>query len=237
MKLTLLQVVQRTLSAMNADNVNSISDTYESEAIARVAEEVYYELIAKADWPQLKSIIKLYSAPSTSERTTLVIPENVKHIKALWYKDKELKYVEPEDFIRMAKNTIATVDTVTVTLPDGTDINVASNKDPEYFTIFNNKLVVANSLDTDDGYTLLSGYTSATCSITPGFDYRDDFVPEMEESFFPTYLSMVRRAAFVFFRREASMHDERVAIAGMGRLLRDKNRLIDKQTRPHYGRR
>lgn len=237
MKLTLLQVVQRTLSAMEADNVNSISSTYESEAIARIAEEVYYELISRADWPSLESTVALQNSNKLTEPTTLVIPENVKFIKSLWYKNKELRYLEPEAFIRFITDRTVKSDAVPMELQgSGSEFLIPSDKDPEFFTILNNKFIVCDSLILTEGSTLFGSKAVSTGVSNPVFLYEDDFVPDLEETIFPVYLSMVRRAAFLFLKREASAHDERAVISGLGRILQDKNRLFRKKSKISYGR-
>jgi hypothetical protein len=52
MKMTLLEIVQSTLSSMDSDAVNNINDTIESTQVAEVAKEVYYELDDR-DWETL----------------------------------------------------------------------------------------------------------------------------------------------------------------------------------------
>ena len=42
-KLTLLDMVQRTLSSMDSDTVNSFDDTIESEQVAYIIRDVYFD--------------------------------------------------------------------------------------------------------------------------------------------------------------------------------------------------
>ena len=44
-KLTLLDMTQRVLSSMDADSVNSYAETIESEQVAFIIRDAYYDLI------------------------------------------------------------------------------------------------------------------------------------------------------------------------------------------------
>lgn len=222
---------------MEADNVNSISDTYESIGIAKVAEEVYYDLLSQADWPHTERAGKLEGLSNNEYPTHLRIPTDVRYIKALWYKGKALKYKEPEDFINYVNSRNLSVDSVVeVETIDGIPLKVVDNQEPTYFTIFSEEYVVTDSFNKEDGLTLLGDYAVFTGSFINRFESDDNFVPELPTNMFPTYLALVRRAAFMYFRREASPHDERAALAGMGRLFRDKYKLFGKENRVSYGR-
>lgn len=237
MKLTLLQVVQSVLSAMEADSVNSISDTFESAAVTRVAEEVYYELINKSDWPRLEQMARLQGMSDNSSPTTLRVPENVKYVKAFWYDNKELIYKSPEDFIRyLNEQSIDPANQVLTALPNGIEFPVRNNTAPTYFTMFENSYIVTDSFDKVDGSTLHASRSYLTGNIIPTFYTDDAFVPDLEPGMFTTYLAMVKRASFLYLRREASPHDERVAIAGLGRLMQDKQKLYRLENKISYGR-
>lgn len=237
-KKTLLEIVQYVLSAMEADNVNSISATVESVAIARVVEETFYELISQSDWPHLETTIPLDSSSDLSKPNFLKIPENVKHIKGLWYNDKPLKYMDPEKFINFTNERDLFLDDVVESLTDtGVRIKVVNSKDPTYFTVLNDKYIITDSFDITDGSVLYGSKAVALATTIPIFQMSDEFVPDLPENMVPTFLAMVKRSAFLYFRREPSNKDERAALAGWGRLLQEKSKLFGKQSRINYGRR
>ena len=65
MKLTLLEIVQKTLSDMDSEGVNSISDTLEAQQIASIAEDVYFGIVAGHPRPDEMSLIKLTALSDT----------------------------------------------------------------------------------------------------------------------------------------------------------------------------
>lgn len=237
MKLTLLEIVQRVLSAMEADNVNSISATAESVAISKIAEEVYYDLLGTTDWPHLEKTGQLINSGLLSQPNLLHIPEDVKFIKELWYEGKELRFKEPEDFIRYVNGrNQEDEDYEVITTPSGAKLTINIKQDPVFFTIFNGTELVTDSYNSDTHQTLLGSESLFTGSFIPGFQSLDEFIPDLPTEVFPTYLSMVKRAAFLYLRREASPHDERTSVSGLGRILRDKYKLYRKENKISYGR-
>ena len=59
MKRTLLEMVQSILSDMDSESVNSISDSVESEQIASVIQDTFFNLIAARDIPEHRQLNKL----------------------------------------------------------------------------------------------------------------------------------------------------------------------------------
>lgn len=237
MKLTLLQIVQRVLSAMEADNVNSISDTAESLAISKTAEEVYYDLLATTDWPHLEQTGQLIGSSDSDFPNLLRLPRDVKYIKVLWYNNKILRYLEPEDFINYVnqRNENST-DLQYINTPLGARLLINTKKDPDFFTLFNSQEVITDSYNSDEGLTLIGSKSLFTGNVLPTFYAQDEFIPDLPTEVFSTYLAMVKRACFLYLRREASPHDERTAVAGLGRIMQDKYKLYRKQSKVSYGR-
>lgn len=237
MSTTLLRVVQSVLSAMESDNVNSISDTTESISIAKVAEETFFEMLSQSDWPHLETTIKLVSTSDSERPSFLEIPVETKYIKGFWYDDKKVKYLEPVEFISFVNNRNEDMENVSITnLENGVRVKIFNDRDPEYFTTFNQKEIALDSFDRTEGATLVADKSYALASIIPKFTLSDDYVIGLPQSVMPTYLAMVKRSCFLYFRRESSPKDERAALSGLGRILRDNSVLHRKTTRINYGR-
>lgn len=234
---TLLQVVQNVLSAMEADNVNSISDTVESVAIARVAEETFFELISQSDWPHLEVLETADSHSSLESPNVLRIPKNIKNIKGFWYDGSRLKYLPIEEFIEMSNQLDVSKENVVLSqVGANTYLNCYNDTAPRVFTLVGDSLVVTDSYNSNESSTLLGHKSLISGTETPYFELDDNFVPKMPDSMLSTYLAMVKRSAFLYFRREPSTKDERAALAGMSKLLRNKSSLYNKSSRVNYGR-
>ena len=58
-KLTLLDIVQRTLSSMDSDAVDSYTDTVESEEVAYIVRDTYYDMITNLQVPEHRKLVTL----------------------------------------------------------------------------------------------------------------------------------------------------------------------------------
>ena len=58
---TLLDITQEILNSMTGDEVNSIFDTAEAEAVARIVVSVFEGLVSNRNWAQHKSLFQLES--------------------------------------------------------------------------------------------------------------------------------------------------------------------------------
>ena len=59
MRYSLIELVQRILESMDSDEVDSITDTVESLAVANIVKECYYDIISNLDLPERKDIFQL----------------------------------------------------------------------------------------------------------------------------------------------------------------------------------
>ena len=78
MKMTLLEIVQNILSAMDAEEISSISDTIESQQVAEEVKTTYYENFGNFQLRSRFDIIQLEAlADSTDKPNILKVPANV----------------------------------------------------------------------------------------------------------------------------------------------------------------
>ena len=73
-KMTLLEMVQNIASALETDEVNSISDTTESLQIAEVIRETFDELFTNTDVPEHMGLVALESVSDLDSPNYLRIP-------------------------------------------------------------------------------------------------------------------------------------------------------------------
>ena len=59
MRYSLIELVQRILESMDSDEVDSISDTVESLAVANSGKECYFDIISNLDLPEKVDIFQL----------------------------------------------------------------------------------------------------------------------------------------------------------------------------------
>ncbi len=264
MKLTLLQLTQNILSAMDAEQVSSITDTVESMQVAEEIRNTYYEIFGNIE---IKSRLKLTSLEDFTDLGVqyphiLLIPEEIDNLKWVRYNIgtpdepiwKQLTYISPEEYLEIVLNH-----TSGETIPYGEnggdgvrrvkDINsdleyiIVANKDPDYWTTFDNTYILFDSYNEDqhDGIVYANGvqadHTMIYAEILPVFTMSDSFTPDLEDKLFPMLLAEAKSACFVNYKGVSNSKEEQRS--RRQRVHHQNNRSRYNQTRdtsPNYGR-
>jgi hypothetical protein len=87
MKLTLLQMTQNILSAMNSDNVNSISDTVESLQVAEAIKTAYMNMLDRLSMPEHNQLIQLVPSNDSTQPVIMYLPDACSKLTWLDYFD------------------------------------------------------------------------------------------------------------------------------------------------------
>ena len=167
-KMTLLEMTQNILSAMDSDEVNSINDTVESQQVAEIIKETFYDLFSDIELPERVGIIKLEGLGDLDRPNYLRLPDNVVSITWVKYKDaqneeyRELQYLNPGEFLhRILQNRPTTENTTFITDATGVGYYLKNNEQPRYYTILNDKYLVTDSYDATYDSTLQASKTFA----------------------------------------------------------------------------
>jgi hypothetical protein len=252
-KFTLLQVVQKTLEALGSDSVNSLSDTAESEQVAQIAEDAYYELLNMKEWPFLEVLTELESLADANFPNYLRIPEKVVRIEQVKYdftnllvppvetllNIREIVWLAPRNFLNktQGRNTdqgnVQVVETMnTIKIP------IFNDTEAQWWTSFDDTFVIFDAYMSQFESTLQGGNSQVLAKCIPTFDKDDDdFVPQATANFFQLWLAEVKRVAFFYFRQDISIVDEQKAQRGLAVLRRDASRTNESDGKVHYGRR
>ncbi len=250
-KLTLLQVVQKTLESLGSDQINSISDSVEAEQVAQLAEDAYYELLNMKDWPFLQSLTILESLADADFPNYLRIPEDVVRIDQIKYDWtdttdpdvgdllvlEEVEWVHPQHFLNRTQKRNTQQDNVqVVTSKNGVKLPIFNDVKASIWTSFDDEFVVFDSYINTIESTLQGSKSQVMAKSLPTFTTTDNFIPKATANFFQTWLAEVKRTAFVYFRQEVSTVDEQKARRGLAVLRRDASRTNESDGKVHYGR-
>lgn len=207
MRQTLLELTQDILLEMNSFDVNSISDTLEAEQVASIIRNTYYDIIQQRDWANTRSTIQL-TAGTAARPTHMQVPSGVKKVEQVLYnrktdvaaKDKyeKVTYLTPEQFLQKANSldsTAANVSTVTDT--GGISILIRTDKQPEYWTSFDDQYLVFDSYYSSLDSYLQNSKTQALVVKSPTWTHSDSFYPSLPEEAFPYLLAEAKSRAFL----------------------------------------
>lgn len=242
-KKTLLEIVQEILNDLDSDEVNSIDDSVEAQQVASIVESTFYNLIASNDIPEHKELIKLTALSDTDYPTHFSLGSNVKSFDILWYdtsSDSSKKYVEMVwcDPLEFLYRTDAVESNYTTVLDKngGTSIRIVNNKQPEYYTSFDDEYVILDSHSSTVDTTLQQSKIRAYGSVYPVFSRTDTYIPDVDNVLFPLLTNESKSMAFDILKGGVSQKVEQAARRQKAYTMNDKFRTKQPNNWSNYGR-
>lgn len=200
--LTLLEMVQNIMGAMESDNVNDVSSTVESQGVAEVIKETYFDLIASRDWPFLKIYQGLTALGDTAAPWKMRFPTTVNKVYWLKYNKKDVSYLDPKEF-----QDILDLRVTQASVIDSTGHML--NQDPVYWTSFDDDYVFFDGYDSDTDSTLQASKSTGYMLTIPTWTLSNTFVPTLPEKMFPLLLADAKSTCFLNFKQIANAKEER----------------------------
>lgn len=247
MKNTLLEIVQDILNDLDSDEVNSIDDTIESQQVANIVKQCYFELIANRNWPHLRKLITLNSSLDTSKPTHLQIPDEMKELVFFNYDTKELgdtrskfqevKYKYPDEFLRYVSVRNGDNDNVDEIYDwSGSRFYIFNDKAPLYWTSFDDEWIVCDAYDKQVDSTLQSQKTQVLAYLEPSWSHLDGAVPNLPSEAFPLLIEEAKSTASLVLKQMANQKAEQKATRQNKWLSRKAWRTHGGVRYPNYGR-
>lgn len=251
MRLTLLDITQTILSAMNSDDVNHIGDTLESVQVATAVRTVYFNMLDGKDWPHLYKLYQLESSGDISKPTQMRLPDNaidVDTIKDVRYNGKRtvddidrfktVKFLEPYSFLTMLGSRRSDDVNIQVVVGDGDiPLNILTNKHPHYYTCFDNVHLVFDSYNKELEDTLQESKTSVFGKIQPVWQMEDTFIPDLPPNAFSYLLAESMSLCFFNVKEAPNQKAEQYSTTQKRRLSQEAWRVNKGVKFPNYGRR
>lgn len=254
-KMTLLEMTQEILSALDSDEVNSISDTTESYQVAVLLRGVYYDLINDLNLPEHYTVFELNASGDSTKPTLMTVPSTIMKVEDVKYNNQlstednsnyqPVEFMPLHDFIIMQQGLRNQTDnadqmTYTNTYGESFEIMYRNDKMPQWFTSFDDYTLLFDSYDSDEDTTLQKSKTLCTGKILPTFTLDDSFTPTMDATQFRYYVNKAKVRAFNELKQqvnqEAISEARRQKIVSQNRMRTVPDvRPIDKL--PRYGRR
>lgn len=248
-KMTLLDMVIDILNDIDGDEVNAIDDTVESSQVAQIIKSTYISMMTNKNWPHTKRLISIVPSGDGSLPTHMSIQDEIKELCFLNYNVakesdgtkriyREMKYVEPDDFLRMSNgrdNTQSYIETV-IDPSSLAELNIRNDQPPTYFTSFNDSTLIFDSYDSAVDDTLQSSKMQAYAYIVPEWISEDDFVPDLPVQAFTKLLEEAKSRAAIKLRQVADQKAEQESKRQGAWLARNDFRVAGGIRYPNYGR-
>ena len=210
MRYTLLEMVQLILSSMDSEEVNSISDTVESEQVANLLKSVYYDIATDLELPEHETLFQLTASGDANIPVLMTVPSTVTKVREIRYNCKEtadtypdwrvLEYKPFPDFLedqQSLREWTTGVDSQTVTLNGSTyEMLYRTDKMPQYYTTADDQQFFFDSLDITIDTTLQASKTMCSGSVYPTFTLSDAFAPDLDPTQFAYFINRAKVRAF-----------------------------------------
>lgn len=247
MKKSLLGLTQDILNDLDADEVNSIDDTVESQQVANIVRQTYESMIANRNWPHLRKLITLDSSLNLARPTYFRIPENMKEMEIFRYdkhkldginRYEDIKFLYPDQFLQYVSGRNSTNEhTLTVLDPSGIKLFILNNVAPTYWTSFDDDYIICDSYDAVVDDTLQSSKTQVVAYLEPEWVHEDDAVPNLPSEAFTALLEDAKSTAFLVIKQSVNQKAESKAVSQQRWLSRKAWRTEGGVRYQNYGRR
>jgi len=235
MKLTLLEIVQRALSAIDSINITTLSDdSIEAEQLVLITQRVYEEILSRHKWKFLRTEGTLDIGTNAWE---MEVPQYLISLERIKYNNEDVNYLDPEDFKDLIDSRID---------EDNDDVNdsgIRLDSDPQYWTSYNTTTIVFDSYDSDTESHLTSSNSYIMYLERPSSNLENDSdIPELPFRFHHVLLYGVLAYAFEELKQDPTKGAiyRREYKAGLSRMLRWANNIEDGKSKYNsnvdYGR-
>lgn len=245
--MTLLEMVQDIHNDLDLDFINSIDDTVEAAQVAQIIKTTYFAMMSNRNWPHLRKLVSLTPSNNSGLPTHMIVQDNVKELDFINYncikngetrlRYKPMRWLEPDAFLRK-QNALNSdnVNTSIVTDTTGIQLQILTNKNPEFYTSFDDKTLVFDSYDTSVENTLQESKVQAMAYVMPSWSQTDSFVPDLPEEAFMSLLEESKSKAALKLKQEADQKAEQESIRQRNWLSRKAWKVQGGIQYPDYGR-
>lgn len=227
-QMTLLEVVQNVLSAMDSDEVQSFTDTVESEQVAMEAKRIFYEFSNRIGLESQENLIQLEGLSDPQHPNYLKLPEGTSEILEVKYDNRKdvndphfnyepIRYLDRKSFLDMTTRFMKdTDDTKYDTIIDFTGVKlcICKTRNPCYVTSFDDKHLVFDSYNSNIDTTLHQQKAMCYGRIEPIFKMEDNFVIPLDSRATMAYLAEVVSSCFVNIKQQGNSKEEQRARRG-----------------------
>lgn len=203
-KMTVLDMVQDILSAIDGDEVNSIGDTVEADQVADDIRVTYYNLVATNTHLHMEGLFQLESVSDITKPNYLKMPDNVVSVDWIKYNIQtaadpswlQLYEVAPKTFIEQSDRYQNLANAQAITTFEGPALYILNDEHPSCYATFDDTYLLFDAWNSEIEHTLQGHKTMCYGTLMPSFEKRDKFIPQLPTDYFPLLLSKAKQLSF-----------------------------------------
>lgn len=229
MTMTLLDLVQKTMSSLDSFEVNSIDDNPEAMQVVVIAENVYNHITSQIDFPGHHGLFELNPSLDANKPVIMYRPYRIRTME--WIKYNRMSLIDPnpswteihylplKQFMDRMYNLPLTDENVATFehLMDGDSVSIIYRTDvsPQYYTTVDDNLFIFDSFDKGVDSTLQNDKTLCYGLTAPAqFQSVNSFVFDLDEKYLDLLVQEVKSLAWAELRQTAHQKAERMARRG-----------------------
>lgn len=253
-KRTLLDMTQDILASMDGEEVNSITDTIESEQVARIIRQSYYDILPSVNQKAHFDLFELNASGDNTKPVLMTIPTDVIEISWIKYDSRSAGETDPEyDFVDYLpleeflgrtlglKTAETNVSSMTLTNTNGTfEFKYNNDRTPLFYTTFNDDQLIFDAFKSSLETTLQKSKTYCWGQTEPSFALVDGTIPDLNDQQYSLLFNEAKAQCFAELKQTENVKAERRARTGWvnsRRLTNSKTPNKSEYDRmPDYGR-
>ncbi len=249
-KTTLIEIVQGILSEADGDEVNSVSDTVESDQCARIVISEFETIVDDFDI-KMHETLKQLQATSSATPTQMTRPEGFHSVEWVKYdrrvsgtdpKFEKVTYRDPVSFLALTDSrTLGDSDVESYALGDsGHNLLIKNDQAPQFWTILEGyDDIIFDSFDSSLETNLQASKTLARGVQRPTLTLADASVPDLPENLMGLLKNRARSFYWDVYKEGATQGIARRERHSEVRSQRKKyvtKQLQQERSGPNYGR-
>ncbi len=247
---TNLDYVQDILSALDSDEVNSVSDTVESLQVLRILKRTYDSIVTRADLNEHYNLFRLTASGDNTKPTLMTRPSGVSSL--LWVKYntetsddtndnyREITFLPLDTFLNLAHQLKEDADNVGTFTHENQKFYYEDDRAPRYYTTYDDYTLIFDAYDSEVDTTLQTSKTQCYGKLDQTFSLTDTFVPFVDVEFGTLLLNEALVTAFGELKQVPNEIANKWAMRAWTKVSKAK-RAIDQNRKPindqvNYGR-
>ena len=208
---------------------------YNTRSVADVTVVDYASLAAFPVTGVSGNYYKALDTGYTYTWTTEYVRTNISAFKDAF---KEIAYKSPKEFMNILDARDSKADYVTVVEDDTTiDLNIYNDRQPQYFTSFDNENIILDAYLNTLESTLQASKTQAYGKVYPTWIQEDSFIPDLPTQSFSYLLNEAKSTCFLRLAQAGDQKAEQHSVTQRRRMSQDAWRVADTVKYAAYGRR